>query len=47
EDPAAVARRWRTADGPSYEPVERDRAALERVAHVLSDTDALLRRAAS
>ncbi|MDX3227743.1 xylulokinase [Streptomyces sp. ME19-01-6] len=46
EDPAAVARRWRTAEGPSYEPVERDRAALERLAGVLSDADALLRRPA-
>ncbi|MFI0731585.1 xylulokinase [Streptomyces sp. NPDC021225] len=45
EDPAAVARRWKTADGPSWEAVERDEAALERLGGVLSDADALLRRA--
>ncbi|MGW3568743.1 xylulokinase [Streptomyces sp. NPDC000941] len=43
EDPAAVARRWKTAEGPSYEPVKRDEVALERLGGVLSDADALLR----
>ncbi|EFL28950.1 xylulokinase [Streptomyces himastatinicus ATCC 53653] len=45
EDPAAVARRWATAEGPSYEAVERDEATRERIARVLSDADGLLRRA--
>ncbi|KAK1184122.1 xylulokinase [Streptomyces sp. NBS 14/10] len=43
EDPAAVARRWKTAEGPSYEAVKRDEVALERLGGVLSDADALLR----
>lgn len=45
EDPAAVARRWATAEGPSYEAVERDEEARERISRVLSDADGLLRRA--
>ncbi|RNG14325.1 xylulokinase, partial [Streptomyces botrytidirepellens] len=45
EDPAAVARRWATAEGPSYEAVERDEETRERIARVLSDADGLLRRA--
>ncbi|MGK7228722.1 xylulokinase [Streptomyces hygroscopicus] len=45
EDPAAVARRWSTAEGPSYDPVPRDEAALERLSRVLSDADGLLRHA--
>ncbi|WFB11944.1 xylulokinase [Streptomyces sp. LX-29] len=44
EDPAAVARRWGTADGPEYEAVARDDAALERIGSVLADADTLLRR---
>ncbi|WP_351225700.1 xylulokinase [Streptomyces sp. NPDC002133] len=43
EDPAAVARRWGTADGPSYDPVPVDRAALDRIGSVLADGGALLR----
>ncbi|GAB2599338.1 xylulokinase [Streptomyces capparidis] len=35
EDPAAVARRWGTDDGPLYEPVARDEAALERLTAAL------------
>ena len=31
EDPAAVARRWRTDEGPSYEPLPADEAALARI----------------
>lgn len=44
EDPAAVARRWDTAAGVSYTPVERDDAALSRLSHVLGDADTLLNR---
>ncbi|NLU68723.1 xylulokinase [Streptomyces sp. HNM0574] len=44
EDPAAVARRWGTADGPAYEAVPRDDEALDRVAGALRDADTLLRR---
>ncbi len=44
EDPAAVARRWATAQGPSYDAVPRDDATLERLAGVLSDADGLLHR---
>ncbi|GAU69091.1 putative xylulokinase [Streptomyces sp. NBRC 110611] len=44
EDPAAVARRWGTARGEEYEPVERDGAAWERLAATLTDGAALLRR---
>ncbi|MGP4112629.1 xylulokinase [Streptomyces sp. 4N509B] len=43
-DPAAVARDWDTTAGPSYPAVERDGAALDRLAATLSDADALLRR---
>ncbi|MFJ8199568.1 xylulokinase [Streptomyces sp. NPDC096152] len=46
EDPAAVARRWRTADGPVLDAVERDEAALTRIAAVLSDASPLLEREA-
>ncbi|MEU7384297.1 MULTISPECIES: xylulokinase [unclassified Streptomyces] len=42
EDPAAVARRWRTADGPVLEAVERDEATLNRISGVLSDAAPLL-----
>jgi xylulokinase len=31
EAPAAIARRWGTAQGVSYEPLARDEAALERL----------------
>ncbi|MEC4020354.1 xylulokinase [Streptomyces sp. H27-D2] len=43
EDPAAVARRWRTADGASYEAVPRDDAAIDRLAATLADAGPLLR----
>ncbi|MFJ3334377.1 xylulokinase [Streptomyces sp. NPDC086766] len=46
EDPAAVARRWKTADGPLLDAVERDEAALTRIAGVLSDASPLLEREA-
>jgi xylulokinase len=45
EDPAAVARRWKTADGPVLEAVERDEATLARISGVLSDATPLLERA--
>ncbi|GGX72209.1 xylulokinase [Streptomyces anandii] len=44
EDPAAVARRWRTADGPVLEAVERDEETLNRISGVLSDAAPLLER---
>ncbi|SBT91276.1 xylulokinase [Streptomyces sp. DI166] len=44
EDPAAVARRWNTAAGPVLDAVERDEAALARIAGVLSDAAPLLER---
>ncbi|NSC25132.1 xylulokinase [Streptomyces albus subsp. chlorinus] len=44
EDPSAVARRWRTADGSSYEPVERDEAALARLSDTLDGARTLLAR---
>ncbi len=44
EDAAAVARRWKTADGPVLEAVERDEATLERISGVLSDASPLLER---
>ncbi|SOB86056.1 xylulokinase [Streptomyces sp. 1331.2] len=37
----AVARRWRTADGPVLEPVARDAAALERIGDTLRRAGAL------
>ncbi|TDC75730.1 xylulokinase [Streptomyces hainanensis] len=43
-EPAAVAREWDTTAGPAFEPVERDDAALARLAATLTDADALLRR---
>ncbi|MFS4105094.1 xylulokinase [Streptomyces sp. PD-S100-1] len=46
EDPAAVARRWKTADGPVLAAVERDEATLARISGVLSDASPLLERAA-
>ncbi|MEH0542219.1 xylulokinase [Streptomyces sp. B21-105] len=46
EDPAAVARRWNTARGPVLDAVERDEAALTRIAGVLSDASPLLERSA-
>ncbi|MFI0505470.1 xylulokinase [Streptomyces albogriseolus] len=45
EDPAAVARRWGTAEGPVLEAVERDEETLSRLAGVLSDAAPLLERA--
>ncbi|MFE9312235.1 xylulokinase [Streptomyces sp. NPDC006706] len=44
EDPAAVARRWRTADGPVLEAVDRDEVTLNRISGVLSDAAPLLER---
>ncbi|GAA2403102.1 xylulokinase [Streptomyces glaucosporus] len=44
EDAAAVARRWSTAEGPSYEAVERDEEALARLAATLTGADTLLRQ---
>ncbi|MDL2075236.1 xylulokinase [Streptomyces sp. GXMU-J15] len=44
EDPAAVARRWNTTAGPVLDAVERDEAALARIAGVLSDAAPLLER---
>ncbi|MEU2080855.1 xylulokinase [Streptomyces albus] len=44
EDPAAVARRWRTAEGPSYEPVARDEEALARLSATLDGAQPLLGR---
>ncbi|MDI6409731.1 xylulokinase [Streptomyces albus] len=44
EDPAAVARRWRTAEGPSYEPVARDEEALDRLSAALDGAQPLLGR---
>ncbi|MDO0931203.1 xylulokinase [Streptomyces sp. DG2A-72] len=46
EDPAAVARRWRTAEGPVLDAVERDEATLARISGVLSDAAPLLERSA-
>ncbi|WKX68740.1 xylulokinase [Streptomyces sp. XD-27] len=43
EDPAAVARRWGTADGPVHEAVERDEEALARIGAVLAEAEGLLR----
>ncbi|WP_199549377.1 xylulokinase [Streptomyces sp. N35] len=42
EDPAAVARRWGTAEGPVLEPTARDDASLARIAAVLGDATPLL-----
>ena len=42
EDPAAVARRWNTSDGPCYEAVPRDEAALERLSATLTAAQPLL-----
>ncbi|CQR65370.1 xylulokinase [Streptomyces leeuwenhoekii] len=44
EDPAAVARRWNTTAGPVLDAVERDEAALARIAGVVSDAAPLLER---
>ncbi|SCK56669.1 xylulokinase [Streptomyces sp. WMMB 322] len=44
EDPAAVARRWGTANGPAYEAIPRDEATLTRVADTLAGADTLLRQ---
>jgi xylulokinase len=43
-DPAQVARDWDTAAGPAHPPVERDEAALVRLAAGLADAGALLGR---
>ncbi|WP_103504302.1 xylulokinase [Streptomyces sp. SM14] len=44
QDPAEVARGWRTAEGPAYDAVERDTDALSRMETVLNGADDLLRR---
>lgn len=44
EDPATVARRWGTAEGPAYDAVPRDEAAVTRVADTLGGADTLLRQ---
>ncbi len=44
EDPATVARRWGTTEGPSYEAVPRDDATLTRIEYTLSGADTLLRQ---
>lgn len=44
EDPAALARRWQTADGPYHPPVPTDQQTLDRLAATLLDADTLLRR---
>ncbi|MFC7472028.1 FGGY-family carbohydrate kinase [Actinomadura keratinilytica] len=41
EDPAAVARRWGTTDGPLLDPLPRDEATAERIAGVVRDAGAL------
>ncbi|MFI7277411.1 xylulokinase [Streptomyces sp. NPDC049879] len=43
-DAASVARDWGTSDGPEFDALPRDVAALERLAATLTDADALLRR---
>ncbi|WP_329126624.1 xylulokinase [Streptomyces sp. NBC_01465] len=42
EDPAAVARRWGTAQGPLYAPLPVDESALHRIGSTLTGADALL-----
>jgi xylulokinase len=44
EDPAAVARRWGTTEGPSYDAVPRDDVKLTRIAETLAGADTLLRQ---
>jgi xylulokinase len=44
EDPAAVARRWGTAEGPSYDALPRDDVKLTRIAETLAGADTLLRQ---
>lgn len=44
EDPAAVARRWGTAEGAFYEAVARDDDAVTRIADTLAGADTLLRQ---
>ncbi|MFB4193717.1 xylulokinase [Streptomyces carpaticus] len=43
-DASAVAREWNTAEGPAYEAVDRDEAALRRLSTALEDAGALLSR---
>ncbi|MFJ2766705.1 xylulokinase [Streptomyces sp. NPDC087300] len=45
EDPASIARRWGTAEGPVLDPVERDEETFARISEVLSDAAPLLDRA--
>ncbi|THA23549.1 xylulokinase [Streptomyces sp. RKND-216] len=47
EDPAAVARRWATADGPAYPAVQRDEETLDRLTATLGSAGALLGRPGS
>ncbi|MGW2264380.1 xylulokinase [Streptomyces sp. SCA2-2] len=41
EDPAAVARRWGTTDGPLLDPLPRDAATAERIAGVVEGAGTL------
>ncbi|MFI7005092.1 xylulokinase [Streptomyces sp. NPDC050145] len=45
EDPATVARRWGTSEGPVLEPVERDESALQRISGVREEARRLLEEA--
>ncbi len=42
EEPAAVARRWRTSAGPVLDPVPRDQTALDRIGATLAAAGGLL-----
>ena len=42
EDASSVARRWRTDEGPAYEPVPADEEALARISGVLRNAGGLL-----
>lgn len=44
EDPAAVSRRWSTADGPYYDPLPRDEETLARLSGTLTAAGSLLSR---
>lgn len=44
EDPAALSRRWKTAEGTSYPAAPVDTEALNRLRETLADADTLLRR---
>jgi len=44
EEPAAVARRWGTADGPLLDALPRDDEALARIADTLHKAESLFQR---